>query len=120
MNLTQDYFNIDPSTGGMIGQIGSRAFDPVKQQGTTQDQYMAYIADLQKRGIEDDKALISGANQMLGLKGYTDPYQTNIQREYNLAQSNPVTQYGYPTQKRGGEKKLKKYAVPFYTGKMGM
>lgn len=120
MNLTQDYFNIDPSTGGMIGQIGSRAFDPVKQQGTTQDQYMAYIADLQKRGIEDDKALISGANQMLGLKSYTDPYQTNIQREYNLAQSNPVTQYGYPTQKRGGEKKLKKYAVPFYTGKMGM
>ncbi len=120
MNLTQDYFNIDPSTGGMIGQIGSRAFDPVKQQGTTQDQYMAYIADLQKRGIEDDKALISGANQMLGLKGYTDPYQTNIQREYNLAQSNPLTQYGYPNQKRGGEKKLKKYAVPFYTGKMGM
>ena len=120
MNLTQDYFNIDPSTGGMIGQIGSRAFDPVKQQTSTEDQYMAYIAGLQKRGIEDDKALISGANQMLGLKGYTDPYQTNIQREYNLAQSNPVTQYGYPTQKRGGEKKLKKYAVPFYTGKMGM
>ena len=120
INLTQDYFNIDPSTGGMIGQIGSRAFDPVKQQTSTEDQYMAYIAGLQKRGIEDDKALISGANQMLGLKGYTDPYQTNIQREYNLAQSNPVTQYGYPTQKRGGEKKLKKYAVPFYTGKMGM
>jgi hypothetical protein len=120
MNLTQDYFNIDPSTGGMIGQIGSRAFDPVKQQTSTEDQYMAYIAGLQKRGIEDDKALISGANQMLGLKGYNDPYQTNIQREYNLAQSNPLTQYGYPNQKRGGEKKLKKYAVPFYTGKMGM
>ena len=48
MNLTQDYFNIDPSTGGVIGQIGSRAFDPVKQQTSTEDQYMAYIAGLQK------------------------------------------------------------------------
>jgi hypothetical protein len=116
LNLMQDYFNVDPSAGGMIGQVDSRAFDAVKSPDRS-EQYMAYLKDLKKQGITDSKALISGANTMLGMQGNVDPFETNIQRQMR---ENPYLQYGYPTQKRGGEKKLKKYAVPFYTGKMGM
>ena len=116
LNLMQDYFNVGPSAGGMISQVDSRAFDAVKSPDRS-DQYMEYLDRLKKTGIEDSKALISGANTMLGMQSNVDPFETNIQRQMK---QNPYLQYGYPTQKRGGEKKLKKYAVPFYTGKTGM
>jgi hypothetical protein len=121
LNLTQPYFNIDPyETAGMIHQVDKRAFDPRKPSADRSTQYYEILEDLKARGITGSDA-VKAANQIMGMQDPTDPMMTNIQYEYN--KNNPLI-YSYPgsgsSNKRGGEKKLKKYATPFYTGKMGM
>lgn len=132
MNLTQDYFTIDPMTGGMISQTGARAFEATQPVDYSQ-QYLKAASDLKREGIEPTAEMIQmmiAPQQTLG--------QTNIQQEYNRLYNNPnlnqfgvypgnnVTMYGNPNNSsRGTEvtgtkrKKLKRMAVPFYSGKMG-
>ena len=114
VNSIQDYYNIDPSTGGMIGQIGSRAFDPSKPKADMLDQYISAADRLNKAGITPTGELLTS---ILAGDASQDPYQTNIQKE--MSKQNPYLQYGY-SKKKGGERKLKKYAVPFYIGQVGM
>ena len=129
MNLTQDYFTIDPMTGGMINQTGARAFD-AQQPVDYSQQYLKAASDLKREGIEPTAEMIQmmiAPQQTLG--------QTNIQQEYNRLYNNPnlnqfgvyqgnnTNMYGNPnnSSSRGREvKKLKRIAVPFYSGKMGL
>jgi len=146
MNLMQDYFQIDPSTGGMIGQVSGRAFDPVKPQDRMED-YLNMAAELKRNNIEPTADLLAKL-----LPQESGMPMTNIQAEY--ARQQPYMQYNqygaqgfpgtmypgmypgmygqnpygyynqtmpYPRMEEGGEKKkLKKFATPFYTGKTGV
>ena len=128
MNLTQDYFQIDPMTGGMINQVDGRAFD-AQQPVDYSQQYLKAASDLKREGIEPTAEMIQmmiAPQQTLG--------QSNIQAEYNRLYNNPnlnqfgaypgniTSMYGNPNNSsRGREvKKLKRMAVPFYSGKMGL
>jgi len=137
MNLTQDYFNIDPMTGGMIGQVDARAFDAV-QPVDQQQAFLNSYAKLRRELPADTKVSPEMLTMFMGLNNNSTPQQTNIQREYQNAMMNPYTNpFGYPgnntnmstqtpgyVQARGGErkgrqtKKLKRMAVPFYSGSM--
>ena len=108
LNTTQDYFNIGPSTGGMITQVGSKAFDPVQQTDPT-EQYFEVANRLKLEGIEPTGDLLKFFTGQSTL-----PQQTNIQRAYR---NNPMG-LGIPPAKKG--KEMKKYATPFYTGKVGI
>lgn len=131
MNLTQDYFNIDPMTGGMIGQVGARAFDAV-QPVDQQEAFLNSYAKLKRNLGADFKMTPEMVTAFMNMGASSTPQQTNIQREYQNAMMNPYTNpFGYPGNntnmttlpgynpgKRGGEKKLKRMAVPFYSGSM--
>ena len=139
MNLTQDYFNIDPMSGGMIGQVDSRAFDPV-QPVDNQEAFLNSYAKLKRNLGADFKMTPEMVTAFMNMGASSTPQQTNIQAEYQNAMMNPYTNpFGYPGNntnmstlpgynppgKRGTEvtgrktKKLKRMAVPFYSGKMG-
>ena len=131
MNLTQDYFNIDPMTGGMIGQVGAKAFDPV-QPVDQQEAFLNSYAKLKRNLGADFKMTPEMVTAFMNMGASSTPQQTNIQAEYQNAMMNPYTNpFGYPGNntnmttlpgynpgKRGGEKKLKRMAVPFYSGSM--
>jgi len=104
LNSIQDYYQIDPTSGGMIGQFSSKAFDPV-QQTDPMEQYFNLVARFERNGIKPPKGLY---NDMMGRTNSSN--QTNIQQEYNNLNS--------PKGKKG--KEMKKYATPFYTGKIGI
>jgi len=122
LNLMQDYYQTDPMTGGMIHQVSGKAFDPVQEPDKT-EQYFNTAARLKREGIEPTHEMIT---YILG-----DPdsrsKQTNIQREYNESKNvNPNNSYpgnidasGRRRQYRRGSE-LKRYASPFYIGKMGI
>lgn len=122
LNSIQDYYQIDPTTGGMIGQFNSKAFEPAPLPDP-----MANIKDyaeaarlLKAAGIEPKAELIQG---MLGQP--TTPQETNIQRAYRGAPAGMGYNF-YPgtyMPKQGSAKsgkEIKKYAVPFYIGKTGI
>jgi len=138
MNLTQDYFNIDPMTGGMIGQVGARAFDAV-QPADNQEAFLNSYAKLKRNLGADFKMTPEMVTTFMNMGSSSTPQQTNIQAEYQNAMMNPnlnpfaypgnntnmTTLPGYNPSSRGTEitgrktKKLKRMAVPFYSGKMG-
>jgi hypothetical protein len=126
LNTIQDYYQIDPMTGGMIGQVYSKAFDPVEQQDQ-REQYFNWATRLKQEGIEPTGDLLKF---FMG-ESTTFPNQTNINAEYGRSRNNPYSSYpnpylsyanpatqGSPYGKKG--KEIKKYATPFYTGKVGI
>ena len=126
LNTIQDYYQIDPMSGGMIGQVYSKAFDPVEQQDQRQ-QYFNLATDLKREGIEPTSDLL----KLLMGESTTFPNQTNINAEYSRSINNPYSSYPNPYLsyanpmmqvspygKKG--KEIKKYATPFYTGKVGI
>lgn len=120
LNLMQDYYQIDPITGGMIHQVSGKAFDPVQEPDKTES-YFNTASRLKREGIEPTHEMIT---YILG-----DPdsrkRQTNIQKEYSENKS-PYGSYSgnVPLQRRKRQYKkgseLKRYASPFYIGKMGI
>ena len=120
LNLMQDYYQIDPITGGMIHQVSGKAFDPVQEPDKTES-YFNTASRLKREGIEPTHEMIT---YILG-----DPdsrkKQTNIQKEYSENKS-PYGSYSgnVPLQRRKRQYKkgseLKRYASPFYIGKMGI
>ena len=108
LNSIQDYYQIDPTSGGMIGQFSSKAFDPV-QQTDRMEQYFELATNLKQEGIEPTGDLLKFFTGQSTL-----PQQTNIQRAYG----NNSMGLGIPPAKKG--KEMKKYATPFYTGKVGI
>ena len=119
VNQLYDYFNIDPLSGGDITRTGySKQFSPSPQQ----DQW-AFINDyveaakraksaglVDKQGNVDPSIVKAFATASQMASDYTDPKE-----EAWKAEARQLSGY----QKRGGESKIKKWATPFYTGKMG-
>ena len=120
LNSIQDYYNIDPTSGGMVFQTNSKALNPVDQPG--EYDFMNRYTELATRwklatGEDPSAKVMEGlmaqhARNQAGMQ----PQESYMQREMR---SNPSGMTGqYRNGKTGGEK-IKPYAVPFYTGKMG-
>ena len=126
LNTLYPYFNIDPTTGGMIdvtdnlpALVANKSAAGVNNYGSYTDRANAY-SQLQKDGFsnEDIKTIMGSSSKAASANGApsygADPYADALRmiRETGM----PA---GYPgrTGKKGTE--IKKYVVPFYTGKTG-
>ena len=120
-NQLYDLFNIRPLRGGDVEQVGSKAFQPTSQadEWAFMDDYMeaakrAKAAGLvDKDGNVDPNVVNAIIAQKQGRVGYTDPREAAWKDQYR-------SYLGGYRSKKGGEPKMKKWAVPFYTGKMGI
>ncbi|MHA1483477.1 MAG: hypothetical protein ACTSQA_08605, partial [Candidatus Heimdallarchaeaceae archaeon] len=124
MNSIQDYYNIDPYSGGMIKMVNSKALDPAPIPG--EYDFITPYGEIAKRykaatGQDATKEIMEGLMAQHAMrKAGQNPQESNLQREIN---NNPyaMNMYSNLKQKSGGEKKqIKKWAVPFYAGKTGM
>jgi hypothetical protein len=122
-NQLYDYFNIDPLSGGDIRQTGAKAFQPNSEQDewAFMNDYMEAAKRAETLGLlkdgKDNYELIAGlvAQKNKG-KGYTDPREAAWKaqgRDY-------MSGYGGYQNKKGGEKKMRRWASPFYVGKTGI
>lgn len=115
LNTLFPYFDIMPGTGGNIEITDTKAFDPVQPADPYEE-----IKRRAKIKIMMDNA---------GLK---DPNGTQLNQIFNTQQTLPmnnlqasmqgvgVNNLGYQNQPAGKKgKEVKRYAVPFYTGKIG-
>lgn len=112
LNSIQPYYAIDPTTGGTIDLYNTRAFNPTKDYVDPEAQKSKRLKDLQDLmniGIKaPNQAQLDYINGQAARK--KDPYTAmfeQLQSDYQ----------GIPVSKKGSE--IKKYAVPFYTGKVG-
>ena len=98
LNQLQDYFQIDPSTGGTIGKFGERAFNPVVSEDRS-EKIVKAIEKLKELGITNPSP------ELLEyfLTNSETNFETNLQREYKSMN---------PQRKKGG-------VIPFYIGKIG-
>lgn len=116
-NLIQDYFNIDPLQGGDIYQTGSKAFEaaPLANDYARIDKANE-LAKYYKNATGQD-ATKEMWNSYMGLDNPVEqPNEKNWQRE---VRNNQPYMSGYrESVKKGGA--IKKWASPFYTGKMGV
>ena len=108
-NWNHDYFNIDPSSGGLIHKVGSRPFEKTGTQGDRSEAWFNNLAEFQNntQGMEVTDSM-------------WDSYNNYINGTGSNTNSVPdITQRPGPSARRGRETKIKRMAVPFYTGKMG-
>jgi hypothetical protein len=120
VNQMYDYFNIDPMSGGAIYQSGAKTWDPSPEQDewAFMNDWMEAAKRAKTMGLVDkngnvDPAVITGILQAKGgQRNYTDPREEQLRA---------MTQYmsGYQGDGKKG-KEVKKWASPFYTGKMGV
>jgi len=126
LNTLYPYFNIDPTTGGMIDVadnlpaiVANKSAANTNNYGSYTDRANAY-SQLQKDGFseEDIKTIMGSGSKTAPTKGApsygADPYADALRmiRETGMPAGYPGT-----TGKKG--KEIKKYVVPFYTGKTG-
>jgi hypothetical protein len=123
-NQLYDYFNIDPLTGGDIRQTGAKAFqaNPEQDEWAFMQDYMeaakrAKALGLTKTDKNGETSVDPEVIRMLIAEKNGRGYATDPREEAWKAQGRQVGGYGY---KKGGENKVKKWASPFYTGKMGV
>jgi hypothetical protein len=120
LNSIQDYYQIDPTTGGMIGQFSGKAFEPAPLPDPMSKikQYAETARMLKAAGIEPTAELIQG----IITQSVAVPQETNIQKEYtNMPQG-----YGYSynpgkaqqSKSRKGTE-IKETIFPFYIGQIG-
>lgn len=115
LNTLFPYFDIMPGTGGNIEITDTKAFDPVQPE----DPYkriteLAKIKTMMENaGVKDPdgKILASIYNPQTSLP------MNNLQASMQGVGVNNLGYQNQPAGKRGIE--VKRYAVPFYTGKMG-
>lgn len=98
LNQLQDYFQIDPTTGGTIGKFGERAFNPVVLEDRS-EKIVKAIEKLKELGITNPSPELI---QYFLTNSETNS-ETNLQREYKSMN---------PQRKKGG-------IIPFYIGKIG-
>ena len=132
MNQLRDYYNIDPENFGDMVMINSRALDPVAPK----DDYgfikpYAEVASRYKNmtGQDPTAEIMQGLMQQYYGQGAQPARVSNLQREI---QNNPnstsypgdlyETQKGVNSSLRDSKhgREMKKWAVPFYSGKMGV
>jgi hypothetical protein len=126
VNQMYDYFNIDPLRGGTVGQVGSKAFQPTPEQDewAFMDDWMEATKRAKTLGLTKtnkdgttsvDPAVVQGILQAKsGQRNYADPREEAWRQQYRNYMA------GAQTRKTGGQPKMKKWASPFYTGKMGV
>lgn len=115
LNTLFPYFDIMPGTGGNIEITDTKAFDPVQPE----DPYkriteLAKIKTMMENaGVKDPdgKILASIYNPQV------TPSMNNLQASMQGVGVNSLGYQNQPAGKKG--KEIKRYAVPFYTGKMG-
>lgn len=115
LNTLFPYFDIMPGTGGNIEITDTKAFDPVQPE----DPYkriteLAKIKTMMENaGVKDPdgKILASIYNPQV------TPSMNNLQASIQGVGVNNLGYQNQPAGKKG--KEIKRYAVPFYTGKMG-
>jgi hypothetical protein len=101
LNQLQDYFQIDPTTGGTIGKFGERAFDPVVSENRSEKITKA-IEKLKELGIANPTPELIDYFLNNNQANSETNFETNLQREYKSM--NP--------KRKGG-------IIPFYIGKIG-
>ena len=137
LNSIQDYYKINPRTGGKIGQFSQKAFEPADAADPldfVQDFARINEAFKTTTGSEPSKEMMESLlGYYTALKPTMSPQETNLQREIrNNPNAIPFgTSMAYPTYnqgmattgtyrgKNGMEVKKRKMAVPFYVGLMG-
>lgn len=121
LNSIQDYYQIDPTSGGMIGQFSSKAFEPVALPDPNKNinEYADIARKLKASGIEPTAELIQG---ILGQQVTPTSQETNAQRAFRamppgFGYSYTPGMYQQPKGQKG--KEVKKTVVPFFIGKIG-
>lgn len=117
LNSIQDYYQIDPSSGGMIGQFSGKAFEPAPLPDPYANikQYAEMARMFKAAGIEPTPELIQGA---MGVPTQQLPQETNAAR---AMRTSPY--FGYtslmnqPEVKNGIE--MEETILPFYMGLIG-
>lgn len=115
LNTLFPYFDIMPGTGGNIEITDTKAFDPVQPE----DPYKR-ITELAKIKTMMENAGVKDPDGKI-LAGIYNP-QTSLPMNNLQAsmQGVGVNNLGYQNQPAGKKgKEVKRYAVPFYTGKIG-
>jgi hypothetical protein len=118
LNSIQDYYQVDPTTGGMIGQFGAKAFEPApipSSYGNIQE-YVNAARMLKAAGIEPTAELIQN---VMGQVPIT-PQETNIQRAFRNMPEGFGYNYSQPTRPnaRNGME-INDIMLPFYIGTIG-
>ena len=132
MNQLRDYYNIDPENFGDMVMINSKALDPVAPK----DDYgfikpYAEVASRYKNmtGQDPTADIMKGLMQQYYGQTGTQPQRvSNLQREisnnpYQLGYKGDLYETGSVNSSLRGSKhgrEMKKWAVPFYSGKMGV
>lgn len=121
LNTLYPYFNIDPVSGGMIDITADLPALVANKDASSQlspyDEMSSRALDLKAKGL-DGTTINTILQNTYGTKAVAnantgaDPY-ADVMRDIRAA-GMPA---GYPTAKKG--KEIKKYAVPFYMGKIG-
>lgn len=120
LNTTYDNYAIDPQTGGMVGFTNPNALErtgSVADRESRKKQYFDDIAELSNGlGRTPSEAEIAGYLARIG----NTPPNDRSNNYQNEARNKGFGSYPPTTGQKGKEiKKIKKMAVPFYTGKMG-
>jgi hypothetical protein len=119
LNSIQDYFQIDPTTGGMLGQFSGKAFEPVALPDPNKNirDYAETARMLKAAGIEPTAELVQGA---MGQPVVTSQ-ETNAQRAFRSLPPGFGYAYNPGMYQQGKGKKGKeiKPALPFFMGKIG-
>ena len=109
LNQLQPYYNVDPSSGGMINMTNTRGaldLNPSRANRFSNQDYYNRMNDLQKR--------FPNANTGDVIKMYDQMYGDNTNTNRN-----PYIP-GYPGGIARRGKQVKRPIVPFYSGKMGV
>ena len=121
MNQLYDYYNINPSTGGIVEFTDDGRMLAENSSGKQSQQYLKNYQTIQElMGKNKDGSSKEVPEWLYNQIFSTDPGNsgmTKAQQEMRNNGLNPNTR----TAKEGKEvKRLSKWAVPFYSGKMGM
>jgi len=115
LNTLNPYYNIMPATGGVIQMTNSKGPFTPTQQGSSTPMY----EQLERKALElhnknvPEKVITQILKSMAGESISTDE-EDAVMEAMRKSLNFPFT----PTKARGGER-MKKYAIPFYTGKTG-
>ena len=115
LNTLFPYFDIMPGTGGNIEITDTKAFDPVQPE----DPYKK-ITELAKIKTMMENAGVKDPEGNILASIYNPQVSPSMNNLQASVQGVGINNLGYQNQPAGQKgKEVKRYAVPFYTGKMG-
>jgi hypothetical protein len=125
LNTLYPYYNIDPLTGGMINWVGGAPPLNLSKEAANQrgqfDGMGQRALELKGQNLDDStiNLILEREYPMASTAGRKKPVPSgNAQTDaVNMTRWESGIPGGYPTAKKG--KEVKKYAVPFYIGKIG-